>query len=404
MKIAFISVWYSNNMGYIENCLPKAMASLGHEVHIISSTAQVYYNDPDYDNIYKPYLGDNIVNEGIELIDGFTLHRLPFKTIKNKIYLKKLKKKLKEIKPDVVQVFDCFSFLTLQAAFYKMIFKYKFFTANHTVASVFPLIQKKNPKLTERLKFFLTRTIPGKIISWLTSRCYPATIDALEISVKYYGISKKKNKLLCLGVDTDFFKPTESFKTSISEKSIERKKFGVIDNEILCIYTGRFTEGKNPLCLAKAIELLIKKGESYKALFMGDGPQMTEISKRKGCFVHKFVPYHELPLYYNIADIGVWPKQESTSMLDAAACGLPIVISNKVLAKERVEGNGLTYIENDELDLANVLLQMKDKTLREELGKAGIKKINENFSWNKLAKDRIEDYKIFIKKNNEKLN
>ena len=119
MKIVILSVWFSDKMGYIENCLPKAMSKLGHEVHVISSTAQVYYNEPHFDAIYKSYLGESIQPAGISEMDGYTLHRVPFGTISGKIFLKGLSQKLKELRPDVVQAFDAFSFLTLQGAFLK---------------------------------------------------------------------------------------------------------------------------------------------------------------------------------------------------------------------------------------------------------------------------------------------
>ncbi len=167
---------------------------------------------------------------------------------------------------------------------------------------------------------------------------------------------------------------------------------------MLCIYTGRFTPGKGPLVLAKAIDALVSRGEPFEALFMGNGEQSEEIKKCKGCTIHAFVPYHELPKYYAIADIGVWPRQESTSMIDAAACGLPIIISDKVQAKERVEDNGLTYIENDVDDLVRVLLKMKDAGLRKKLSETGIKKIQEHFSWDLIASGRVRDYVLFINK------
>lgn len=395
MKIVILTTWFSEKMGYIENCLPKAMAKLGHEVHVVSSTAQVYYNSPEYDKVYEPFIGKNIQNIGVKQVDGFTLHRIPFRNLQNKVFLKDLGVKLKEINPDVVQVFDAFSFPTLQAAYYKITLGYKLFTANHTVASVFPLYQEGKGTLLHRLMFFVTRTIPGTMISWVTSKCYPATVDALDIAIKYYGIPERKTQLASLGVDTDFFCP-QTNEESKEFRVTKRKELGISDEEILCIYTGRFTEGKNPLCLAKAIEILVEKEEPYKALFMGNGPQLEEIAKMKGCIVHKFEPYHTLPKYYGIAEIGVWPKQESTSMIDAAACGLPIVISNKVLATERVEGNGLTYIENDSEDLANKLLELKDAALRKQLGGFGVEKIQKNYSWDKIAKERVEDYKKFI--------
>ena len=144
------------------------------------------------------------------------------------------------------------------------------------------------------------------------------------------------------------------------------------------------------------LEELVNKGEPFKAFFMGNGPQIDEIKTKNGCIVHDFVPYHELPKYYALADIGVWPRQESTSMLDAASCGVPIVISQNVQAKERVEGNGLTYEENNVQDLSNVLLKLKDASLRKSLGDFGKMKIENEFSWVKIAKERFEDYKLFV--------
>ncbi len=171
---------------------------------------------------------------------------------------------------------------------------------------------------------------------------------------------------------------------------------GFSDEDIVCIYTGRFTEGKDPLCLAKAMDKLLGLNEPFKAIFLGSGPQSDEIKKMKGCTIHKLVPYHQLPDFYRIADIGIWPKQESTSMIDATACGLPIIISNRVKAIERVEGNGLTYIENDVDDLVKTIVKMKDKQMRLSFSYYGTKKIQEKYSWDKIAKDRIEDYKLFL--------
>ncbi|NOU19896.1 MAG: glycosyltransferase family 4 protein [Bacteroidales bacterium] len=398
MKIVILSIWYSDKMGYIENCLPKALAKLGHEVHVITSTAQVYYDEPNYDKIYKLYLGDRIQKEGTCELDGFMLHRLPFGTIQKKIYLKSIRKKLKEINPDIVQTFDAFSFLTLQGAYYKLFFKYKFFTANHIVASVFPLYKKDTSTLIHKISFYFTRTLPGKMISFITSRCYPATVDALEIAINFYGIPKNKAKLACLGVDTDYFHPSSLNAESLSEKVKRKDDLGFSGNELLCIYTGRFTEGKNPLCLAKAIDKLVELNEPFKAIFLGDGPQLNEIKSLKGCYIHKFVPYHELPDYYRIADIGIWPRQESTSMIDATACGLPIIISNLVKATERIEGNGLTYIENDVDDLVRVLMKMKDEEIRNRFSRFGVEKIREKYSWDIIAKDRVRDYQSFLNK------
>ena len=58
--------------------------------------------------------------------------------------------------------------------------------------------------------------------------------------------------------------------------------------------------------------------------------------------VNPFIALSELPRFFRSADIGIWPTQEFMSMLDAAACGLPIVVNDTLKAVERIEGNGLT--------------------------------------------------------------
>lgn len=173
---------------------------------------------------------------------------------------------------------------------------------------------------------------------------------------------------------------------------------GITKDDLLCIYTGRFTESKNPLCLAQAIDKLVESGEKIKAIFLGNGPQLDQIEMMKGCIVHDFVPYLDLPLFYFMADIGVWPREESTSMLDALACGLPLIISDKVQAIERIEGNGLMYKENDYIDLSRMILMLKDNELRKKYSLNGVKKIIDNYSWLKIAQERIDDYNSFINK------
>lgn len=394
MKIVLLTNWFSHRMGYIENCLPPALARLGHEVHVVSSTAQVYYYEPHYSTAYEPWLGPGIVPPGIEQLDGFHLHRIPFGELGRKIYLRGLGSTLRAIGPDVVQTFDPFSFITFQAAALKPLLRYHLFTANHTVASVFPMLRERSGDPLYRATFFLTRTIPGRLVSLVTSRCYPATIDAEDIAHRYYGIPSAKMRLLCLGVDTGTFRPVDG--ETAPGREVKRRQLGVREGEILCIYTGRFTTGKNPLCLAKAIGRLRAEGAPFRGLFLGNGEQATAIAATDGCAVHGFVPHPTLPDWYRAAEIGVWPREESTSMLDAAACGLPIVISDRVQAVERVQGNGLVYEENDIESLCVALRRLEDPALRRQLGEAGTRKIRERFSWDRLAQDRVADYESFV--------
>ena len=211
--------------------------------------------------------------------------------------------------------------------------------------------------------------------------------------IRYMGIHKDKVKISPLGVDTEIFRPAINENIKI-EKDMMRDKLGFKSSDIICIYAGRFTYEKGVLVLAKAINYLNKKDKKYKALFVGNGIKyITQIIRNTpGCTIVPFVPNNKLPIFYQSADIGVWPMQESTSMLDAAACGLPIIVSNNTSIKERIEGNGLYYNEGNFHDLAKKIEFLSDYKYRKRMGDIGYKKMIEKYSWNCIAKNRIRDY------------
>ncbi|MDI6739907.1 MAG: glycosyltransferase family 4 protein [Candidatus Edwardsbacteria bacterium] len=392
MRIAIISDWFSESMGYAENCLPKALASLGHEVHLVTSDAQVYFESPLYGKMYEPYLGPAIVRCVTKKADGYTLHRLPHAKWRGRFRIRGMTGLLSYLKPQVVQTFDTHSQTTVETALAKPLIGYKLFTANHAVASVFPYI-KTYGTLHWREKFFWLRHAawPGRLANLFSDKCFPATVDAEDIAVRFMGISKRKSVVIPLGVDTDLFHPVQD-EDSRRERAALRNEHGFADTDIVCLYTGRFAEDKVPLCLARAIDLLAGQSRPYRGLFVGNGPQDERIRACRGCVVHQFIPFTELPPYYRAADIGVWPTQESTSMLDAAASGIPIVVSDRLLARERVVGNGLQYRQGDEQDLARALSELSDSRLRQQLGQAGTLKMQRDFSWIKMAQRRLEYY------------
>jgi glycosyltransferase involved in cell wall biosynthesis len=293
------------------------------------------------------------------------------------------------LKPDIIQTFNIDELATYDAAIVSQRHGFKLFTESHLHASVFP-----EHSLKIRLKRFLNKYSKFlKLINDATVKCYPISTDAAEIAISYYRVPESKVKIQSLGVDTDLFKPciSESLK---KERKELRTKLGFVDSDIVCIYTGRFTKDKNPHCLAQALHRLHNIDASYKGLFVGGGTSsdLNFIQSQSGCHVHPFVRVDKLPAFYRAADIGVWPAQESTSQLDAMACGLPIILSNKIKVFERVQGNGLLYEENNYVDLANKITELRDNHIRETMLQYGVDKIIKNYSWIVIAQERLKDY------------
>lgn len=395
MKIVIVTPWFSEKMGYAESILAREFALEGHEVHVISGNIKPYFNMSDYENTYARFIGPPIVDCGDFQIEGYVLHRLPYIQIFRRLYIKGLLKKLKEIRPDVVQDFTVVSLHAAALSLGRWLYGYRLFLGNHHTMSISPWATEKTMKTAlKRLFIYITAYPLGRLISHSAVKCYPATPDCRELAIRFMGVPDSMCEVAPLGSDTRAFHPCRS-DSDIQKRMNIRGNYGFSEEDIVCIYTGRLSEAKNPLILAKAIDVLAKEGLPYKGLFMGAGmPEIHyAISNCCNCIVTNFVPFHELPDYYRAVDIGVWPRQESTSMIDAAATGLPIVVSRRVVDTARLHG-AIQYSEDDIWSLKKALISLKDPDYRRMLGQKGASYVAGNLSWTLLAKQRLEDYEL----------
>jgi L-malate glycosyltransferase len=77
-------------------------------------------------------------------------------------------------------------------------------------------------------------------------------------------------------------------------------------------------------------------------------------------------------------------------MLEATACGLPVIISDQSGTPERVaDGNGLLYKEGDEADLAAKMTLLLDPNLRHEMSEKALL-FAQGQDWSKIAQRFIE--------------
>jgi glycosyltransferase involved in cell wall biosynthesis len=394
MKIVILTETFNKRMGYSENMLPRYLSRLGHEVHVVTSDLLPYqYRNKEMHTTYLEFNKESCLLPGtVEKHDGYKLHVLSHNKLFGYMRMAGLYKTLMDIRPTIVQVFTAISWIPLEAAINRPFIGYRLFTGSHTTASVFPAAYEKGYRLDwNTIKIMTTRAFHGRFISLQTDGCFCPTVDCADVATRFFGVEKKKVVMIPLGVDTVIFTPPKKQEDWTSRKEM-RSKVGFKEEEIVCVYTGRFSQDKNPLLLAQSIETLYRKGLPFRGLFVGNGSQEKEIIKCKGCVVCPFVPHSELRKYYLSSDIGVWPTQESMSMIDAAACGIPIVVNDTMQATERVEGNGLKYRLNDKDDLMRVLNELQDKKKRRILGDNGANKALREFSWEAIARKHLACY------------
>jgi glycosyltransferase involved in cell wall biosynthesis len=395
MKIVFLVDWHSEKMGYSDNFMPAALARLGHEVHLITTNHQVYFNTTNrgfYSETLESFLGPGIVPVGYEFKNGVHIHRLNTLEIRRKLYSIGLIKILKELQPDIVQSGEFISLQTYVAAAIKPFLNFSLFVECHTHASVFPASLRK-PRTRERISWYVFSKSLGKFLNNTIEKCFAISNDAARIVQDFYGISADKIEIRSLGVDTNLFVPANS-KVLQEQRMTNRSNFGFEPRDIVCVYSGRLNSDKNPLLLAKAVEILIKEGLPFKSFFIGNGPKeyISEIANSVGAQIQSYVTTSELPQFYRMADIAVWPAQESTSQLDALGCGLPLILGNKVEVTERIFQNGQVYEQGNCLSLVNALRNLVDPKIREDMGLLSRSKAVNKFSWDILAKKYETDY------------
>lgn len=399
MRIVVLIDSFPRNMGYIGTMLPKYLARLGADVHVLALDLPPYWQQPELHAHYKRLIGEEWFVPGrVSAEDGYTVHILKHERVGRLVRMPDMRRKLAELAPDVVYSQAAVGPMPLEAALWKIPYGYRLFTGSHMLASGFPFARKAHPwRSREAIKVLLARWIPGRFISLLTENCIAPTIDCGQIAWRFFGVQRRKVRVMHLGVDTDVFFPV-STPEHAAERAQVRRELGVADEELVCIYTGKLTAEKNVLIIAQAVKRLREAGRKFRLVCIGEGVHKDALAKAEWTTVLPFMPYQKLGRYYRASDIAIWPTNESTSMLDAAACGVPLIVSDGIVYRDHVDGNGLVIKMGDLADLVAKLTSLTDAGRRAELGRAGAAKMLDHFSWLAHARRRLDDYEQAVRR------
>ncbi len=104
-------------MGYIGNMLPRHLARLGADVHYVTMDLPHYFQGQAPTQTYAGFSGGTVTSPGsVESLDGFTLHGLAHRRSLGQARFEGLRRKLEEIRPDVVQSLLAIGWPPLDAA------------------------------------------------------------------------------------------------------------------------------------------------------------------------------------------------------------------------------------------------------------------------------------------------
>lgn len=205
----------------------------------------------------------------------------------------------------------------------------------------------------------------------------------------------KKIEVIPPGIDLDKFKPMPQ--TKRREKII--LFVGILD---------KFHRYKGLDYLIKAMTFIKRDIFNVKLIVGGNGvlkEEYIKLSRSLGLekqidFVG-FIPQNKLIEYYNNCDVFVLPSLSSEQegfgivLLEAMACGKPVVTTNIVGLAENIKniGSGRVIEPGKEIELSKAIIEiLNNEDLANEMGQKARKLTEENYSWNLIAKKILELY------------
>ncbi|CAN5180403.1 hypothetical protein BH09PAT3_BH09PAT3_3430 [soil metagenome] len=243
----------------------------------------------------------------------------------------------------------------------------------------------------------------ANFIRWLKRADVLATISKSSANdiAEFFPEYASKTKLAYLGVNTDFYK-----KQSSEEVSAVRKRWDLPDKYLL--YVGSIEPRKNILTLLNVYQ---QYTDTYKTdniglvLIGGDGWKNEAIIKKLNQLksagyniVHpeEYVDDADLPAIYSGATALVHPaiyEGFGLSILQAMACGLPVITGNNSSLPEVVGNAGIMVdvAQKDELCKA-IRSVVSDKKYQHELQRKGLQRAYE-FSWNNTCRAIMDSVK-----------
>jgi glycosyltransferase involved in cell wall biosynthesis len=175
--------------------------------------------------------------------------------------------------------------------------------------------------LFDRMHQFIRRQSDWNIV--IDRQCYK--------QAEQDGITDKTS-LLMNAVNLDEFFPHPESRLSY------RARYGIADNAIVILFSGRLEEIKRVDRIIGAMRHLDVEQGDFQLFIVGTGSlrqslenQATREGVNEDVFFLGAIPHQQMPAFYNMADLLVLPSEmEGTPMviLEALACGTPVVATN----------------------------------------------------------------------------
>lgn len=252
------------------------------------------------------------------------------------------------------------------------------------------------------------KKIIQKIFIWLekkTAKISQSLIAVSEENMKY-GVANnigkaEQYKVIHSGIEMD------KFSVPLEKQSVVGEELGLSEDNLVVGMVACFKIQKSPLDFVRMAELVKKEINLAKFVLIGDGElrgQIEKTIKNRNLAGDVFLLgwRQDIPELISIFDVFVltslWEGLPRV-LLEALASGEPVVATDVNGNREVIKHgeNGFLVKPGDYSTMAKYVIQLlRDKNLREEMGKKGRSIVNQSFEIKQMLKDIEELYKNLI--------
>lgn len=269
----------------------------------------------------------------------------------------------------------------------------------YNLSTFLALLEARRRMPTARALFFTWQNLPHRHpppFSWMQAFVFANTDIALagsqpaERVLRSKGFTKPVRVVPQFGVDPLVFRPAAEMH--------EASKFVVG-------FAARLVPEKGASLLLGALRQL---GNSWELRIVGSGPERTRLESLARRFgigesVH-FLPWQssdQMPDFFRSLDVLVapslsrpnWTEQFGRVLIEAMACGIPVIGSSAGEIPNVIGDAGLVFPEGDASGLASALhTLMLDHARRRETGNRGRARVLEKFTQSQIADETYSVY------------